>query len=188
MAGSSFPRVSQLKRGYHPHQVDEFMARAKREYAKADKDRGGKVAAFDDAAVRRVAFKLVRGGYDPHAVDRALDRLEAAFIHRERAQVIAEQGEKVWLEAVYSAARSLYPRMKRPHGRRFSGATGRGYHKGEVDQMIDKASRYFSGKGDLSVDEIRACAFSSAKGTDAYDEAVVDAYLDRLVGILLAVD
>ena len=40
---------------------------------------------MDSEGVRTIAFDVVRGGYQPDAVDSALDRLEAAFLQRRRS-------------------------------------------------------------------------------------------------------
>ena len=65
-------------------------------------------------------FDLTRGGYNTHEVDAALDRLEGAFIARQRAAFIAANGQQAWMNALAERARSLYGRLGRPDGERFA--------------------------------------------------------------------
>ncbi|MDD7465330.1 MAG: DivIVA domain-containing protein [Actinomycetaceae bacterium] len=143
---------------------------------------------IDAASVANVAFPMVRGGYLPAAVDAALDRLQTAFIHRQRAAVLAQSGENVWLDSTYELARKLYPRLRRSRRARFADAQGVGYSKAAVDRFLDRVSAYFAGKSELTVSDVRMVAFPSAKKNDAYNEAVVDVYLDELAKVLLAVE
>ena len=80
-----FPTVKGWGSGYDREEVEEFFDRARRAYEGGTDD-------LDGGDVRTVAFELDRGGYDPAAVDAALDRLEAAFVQRRRADHIAAHG------------------------------------------------------------------------------------------------
>ncbi len=181
MFQETFERASTLSWGYVPAEVDDFLTRAKQAYSDNLPD-------FDESTVRNAGFGRVRRGYRPDVVDAAMDRLEAAFIHRRRSQIIAEKDESSWLNAVYDEAKSLYPRLLRPAGERFSNAVSWGYRKDDVDTLMEKLTAYFDGKAPLSSVELRSVVFGQAKGAKAYDEAVVDVYLERAITVLVAVE
>lgn len=194
-----FKRVGVLRYGYHRKDVEKFFAKAKEVYAKdesvleselnqAVNAEENKAAHLDENSVRATGFRWVRNGYEPRSVDAALDRLELAFIQRRRAKVMNTAGEDAWLEATYEQASSLYPRMLRPLNARFVDADGVGYEKAAVDEFVNKIAAYFDGKEQLTSKEVRSITFPRAKGAKAYQEAVVDAYLDRAVSILVAVE
>ena len=139
--------------------------------------------------VRTVAFELARGGYDPSAVDAALDRLEGAFVQRHRADFIAERGQDAWMEHVAQRATTLYPRLVRPAGERFAPpARGRGYDSDAVDTVMDSLVNYFDAGRPLSAQKLRHVTFATARKSRAYAEGPVDAFLDRAVDVLLAVE
>jgi DivIVA domain-containing protein len=178
-----FPHVSRWLRGYDPDQVDEFFARARIAYE------GPVESAMRGADVRTVAFDLVRGGYATSAVDGALDRLEGAFVRRERAAFVGRQSQKEWMSAVAERATTLYPRLVRPRGERFAPPErGRGYLADDVDEVLDRLVAYFDRNGTLTSAELRGATFRPARGGRAYAEGPVDAYLDRAVEVLLAVE
>ena len=182
MASNGFRTLSRFSHGYAVDEVDEFLRRAKVAY------NGPLTDEFSEETVRNVAFTKARGGYDPAVIDEALDRLEAAFVQKRRATVVAESGENAWLNSTYKEAKSLYPRLLRPAGQRFRDAEGTGYAKAEVDDLLSRLSRYFDGKADLTSAELRSAVFAPAKGAAAYDESVVDVYLERAASVLLAVE
>ena len=176
-----FPRTSGTGTGYARDQVDEFFTRARAAYE------GGSGMTADD--VRRSAFDLVRGGYRPSAVDAALDRLENAFVQRERTAFMEEHGQEAWMAEVAHRATSLYPRLNRPPGLRFAPPRrGRGYAHEDVDAVLDRLVDYFDSGRPLSAMDLRTVTFASARGARAYAEGPVDAFLDRAVDILLAVE
>ena len=53
---------------------------------------------------------------------------------------------------------------------------------------MDRLARFFDDEENLRVDEVRNLAFRTAKGDAAYHEGTVDAYLSRVIEILLAVE
>lgn len=180
----TFPSVVFLHRGYEPEGVDEFFQRARRAY-----EGGVPAEQFSAEQVRRASFKLRHGGYDTDSVDAALNRLEAAFVQRDRANHVAVNGEAAWFKRVADRATTLYPRLLRPRGERFASPPGgrRGYKASEVDDLLDRLADFFDDKADLTAEQVRKAEFSAAKGEDAYREGPVDAYLGRAVEILLAV-
>ncbi|MDO4664989.1 MAG: cell division protein DivIVA [Actinomycetaceae bacterium] len=178
-----FPLTRGFKKGYNPAEVDDFFARARAAYE-------GGIAAekFSSPQVRNASFGLVRAGYETGLVDAALDRLEAAFVKRDRADHMAVNGQQAWLERVANRATTLYPRMTRPEGERFAHPKGLGYRVEDVDAFIEELAEYFDYGNDLVADDIRAVTFRAARNEKAYEEGVVDAYLARAIEILLAVE
>ncbi|MBS6274821.1 DivIVA domain-containing protein [Arcanobacterium urinimassiliense] len=197
----TFEKVGRFRFGYHVKDVDNFFSAAKIAYAAwkdadnpaddpadLNQDKAGENPVFDESNVRDAAFRWVRGGYRPDKVDAALDRLEGAFLQRKRARVMLDEGESAWLEKIYAQATTLYPRMLRPAGMRFRDASGKGYLKTDVDKLLDLIASYFDGKAQLKSEEVRKAVFRPARKNNAYDESVVDVYLDRVIHVLMAVE
>ena len=93
------PRSSHVDRqdfGYNARQVDDFLARA-REYFNNPEPDDVPITSHD---VRAMTFDPAKGGYDPRAVDAALDRLEDVFAQRERDALIRREGEQAWLTQI----------------------------------------------------------------------------------------
>ena len=144
---------------------------------------------FSAEQVRQATFTLKRRGYDIDVVDGAMNRLEAAFVQRDRAEHVAAMGEAAWYDRVADRATTLYPRLQRPRGERFAHPeSGRGYRMDEVDDLLDRLAAYFDDGEPLSADDVRQATFRPARGKKAYAEGPVDAFLGRAVDILLAVD
>ena len=177
-----FPRVGALQQGYRVEQVDRYFEIAHEIYD------AGELEEMDSEGVRTVAFDVVRGGYQPDAVDSALDRLEAAFLQRRRAEFVAAHGRQAWMDQVAELATSLYPRLLRPVGERFAPAPKVGYSKQDVDALMDRIAAYFDSDGAITSDEVRSATFGSAKRDRAYEETSVDRYLARVVEVLLSVE
>lgn len=181
-----FPKVSAVRLGYHPEQVETFFNRARTAYE--NPPQGDPALGAHD--VRRQAFDLKHGGYQTTAVDSALDRLEVAFVTRARDAFVRDRGQDAWMEQLAEHAQTLYPRLRRPAGERFAhpAGLGRGYRASEVDELLARMTAFFDRGAPLRAAEIRAAAFSTARGSRAYDEGTVDAFLARMVDILLGVD
>ena len=177
----TFKRVGPLSYGYETQAVDAFFDRFKKIYSSAQ-------IGTEQAAIREVAFKWVLRGYDGAEVDAALARLETALIHKRRKHVVESAGEQQWLTEVYDSARTLYPRMSRPRLERFAAASGRGYEKTAVDSVIDQLALYFDGKVQITASDLRNLRLPKARNSKAYSEAVVDAYLERAIAVLVAVE
>lgn len=176
-----FPRVGRWHRGYHPKQVEEFLERARLSYESDDQ-------SVTEESVRAAAFEMVVDGYQTATVDSALDRLEAAIAKRRRAAFVAANSEDAWMAAAVASATSLYPRLQRPAGERFADAKGQGYAKTDVDALCERLIDYFERGAAITAKQLRLATFGPARGRKAYDEAVVDSYLDRAVEVLLAVE
>ena len=177
-----FPKSALLRPGYRPEQVDRYFETAHEIYD------AGELDEMDSEGVRTVAFDVVLRGYQPQAVDAALDRLEAAFLQRRRAAFVAKKGRQAWMDQVTQLATTLYPRLLRPVGERFAPAPKVGYSKQDVDTLMDRIAAYFDSDGAITSDEVRSATFGSAKRDRAYEETSVDRYLARVVEVLLSVE
>lgn len=182
---TSFHRVGRLGQGYDVDQVDAFFARARVAYEQA-----GTHASLTSRDVRRVGFDLVRGGYDVGQVDAALDRLEDAFARREQEVLKERLGADAALERLTARARVLRGRLQRPDGERFDRGTGFGpaYDAADVDELCHRLLRYFDDGEPMSVDEVRRAVFRTRRGSRGYSEGQVDAFLDRVVEVMVAVE
>ncbi|MFT0763024.1 DivIVA domain-containing protein [Scrofimicrobium sp. R131] len=178
-----FPKAGLLRRGYDRETVDQFFAQARAAY-----EGGIPAEQFSASQVRQASFELRRGGYDTRSVDSALNRLEAAFTQRDKVDYISVNGEANWYAKVAESATTLYPRLLRPDGARFSHPPRgeKGYRTDEVDALMHRITLFFDQNQPLTVGDVRLALFHSAKGEKAYREDQVDAYLGRVVEIILA--
>jgi DivIVA domain-containing protein len=182
-----FERVGRREHGYNVRQVDQFLARA-REYYNANDPDSGQITSRD---VRAMTFEPARGGYDPRAVDSALDRLEDVFAQRERDALIVAEGEQAWLAQIGRVSAVLRARLHREPGDRFRRPAKRNapsYNVQDVDALCSELLAYFENDQPLSVDIVRRSVFREAKGPDGYEETQVDAFLDRVVELMAAID
>ncbi len=179
-----FTTAKGLSKGYDQEQVAKFFAEARKAYERQDT-----LESFSSEQIRTSAFDLVRGGYDVPSVDAALNRLEAAFIQRDRSAFVAQNGETAWFDKVADEATTLYPRLLRPAGERFRHPEGRqqGYSVQEVDALLDHMAAFFDDKKSLTEGQLRSVTFRAARGTSAYDEAQVDAFIGRAIQVLVSV-
>lgn len=179
-----FRKVGRLRTGYEPAEVDTFFEHARRVY---EGDTSEPLTARD---VRQTVFELVRGGYATGPVDAAMDRLERAFVARQRAEYVNAHGQQAWLDHLAAQARTLYGRLTRPDGERFAPPRRgqQGYAVDEVDALCGRLVEYFDEGRSLTSDEVRNATFSAARGRRAYAEAPVDAFLGRAVEVLLGVE
>lgn len=210
---SPFPFAPRGEKGYEPAEVDAFLRQARAAFeapvdvpAEAPAEVSGDVSAdeqveapteapaevpvetpIDAAAVRLVSFTLVRRGYVIGAVDAALGRIEDAFAAREREMVVAEVGSAEWVESARTTAQEVLDRLVKTPGTRFrrAGLLRFGYRIDEVDIVADKLVGFFERGETITVEQVRAAAFRMQRR--GYDEAQVDALLDAVVEVMLAV-
>ena len=202
---SPFPFAPRGEKGYDPASVDDFLRQARAAFetpsepvapaAEADAgsaagdaaDAPSTAAAIDAAAVRGVSFALVRRGYAIGAVDAALGRIEDAFAAREREVRIAAIGSNEWVELARATAQEVLERLSRAPGTRFrkAGFLRFGYRIDEVDIVADKLVAYFERGEAVTVEQVRAAAFRMQRR--GYDETQVDAVLDAVVEVMLAI-
>jgi len=178
---AAFPITRGRTKGYETRAVDAFLNRARLSF-----EAGGEVVTA--AEVRQVAFPLVRRGYVIAAVDTALTRIEDAFAARERDSAVARPGgARVWVGGARESAQVVLDRLSRPKGSKFArvGALRYGYRIDEVDLVAEKLGRYLAEGDPVTVDQVRNVAFRMQRG--GYREAQVDAVLDAVIEVMLAV-
>jgi DivIVA domain-containing protein len=184
---ASFERVQRNEYGYNAKQVDQFLQRARVSLETPT----AAVHVITSADVRAVAFDPVKGGYAAAVVDAALDRLEDAFARRERDELVAAKGEDAWLREIGSLSGILRGRLHRPDGERFrrpAKGKARSYNTVDVDNLCHDLIGYLEEDRPLSVDNVRRAVFRPAVGKDGYEENQVDAFLDRVVELMAAID
>jgi DivIVA domain-containing protein len=184
---ASFERVQRSEYGYNAKQVDQFLQRARVSLETP----GSASHPVKSSDVRGVSFDPVKGGYSAAVVDAALDRLEDAFARRERDELIAERGEEAWLREIGNLSGILRGRLHRPDGERFrrpAKKKARSYNTADVDRLCRELVAYLEQDKPLSVDNVRRAVFRPAVGKDGYEEAQVDAFLDRVVELMAAID
>ncbi|CAH0227281.1 hypothetical protein SRABI83_02531 [Arthrobacter sp. Bi83] len=184
---ASFERVARTVYGYNAKQVDQFLQRARVSLETPETA----VHPIRSADVRAVSFDPVKGGYAATNVDAALDRLEDAFARRERDELIAEQGEEAWLRQIGQLSGTLRGRLHRPDGERFrrpAKKKARSYSTKDVDRLCMDLIGYLEEDKPLSVDNVRRAVFRPAVGQAGYEETQVDAFLDRVVELMAAID
>lgn len=175
-----FPVVSGRDKGYDPERVDAFLDRARAAFESSDAD----LRALD---IRETAFPLVKRGYQVSAVDAALGRIEDAFAAREREHALSKAGARAWVSSSRRLAQEVLDRLSRPPRQRFRrvGLLTYGYRIDEVDVVADRVARYLESGEPLSPEQVRTVAFRMQRG--GYDEMQVDAVLDAVVEVMLAV-
>lgn len=183
MSSNTFPKSRRGTKGYDPAQVEDFLDDAKRAYSAPV----GTPAVLTSKQIRNTAFGLRTGGYSTEHVDAALERLEEAFAERERAAAVSVVGENQWYGTVRGAAQEVLDRTARPPKHKFKrvSAFTRGYHPGDVDDFCERLIDYFQNGLPLGPDEVRKATFRVVRG--GYQEQQVDAVLDAVVEIMLAV-
>jgi DivIVA domain-containing protein len=184
---ASFERVQRTEYGYNAKQVDQFLQRARVSLETPQ----AATEPVNSSDVRAVSFDPVKGGYSAAVVDAALDRLEDAFARRERDELIAAQGEEAWLREIGNLSGILRGRLHRPDGDRFrrpGKKKGRSYNTDDVDRLCHELIAYLEQDKPLSVDSVRRAVFRPAVGQEGYEESQVDAFLDRVVELMAAID
>lgn len=176
-----FPDSPKGTPGYVKDEVTEFLERAKRVYE-------GSEEGVTSSDIRQKVFTLApSGGFDTHAVDQALWRLEEAFAKRERGGATEELGEAGFYKSIRHQAQEILDRVARPAKEKFRRASPiqPGYHVADVDQFCERLVSYFQGNEALSVATVRNQKFRTQWG--GYDEIQVDRVLDETVSVILAV-
>ena len=184
---ASFERVQRSEYGYNARQVDQFLQRARVSLETPE----AATEPVNSSDVRAVSFDPVKGGYSAAVVDAALDRLEDAFARRERDELIAARGEEAWLREIGNLSGILRGRLHRPDGERFrrpSKKKARSYNTQDVDRLCHELVAYLEQDKPLSVDSVRRAVFRPAVGQEGYEESQVDAFLDRVVELMAAID
>jgi len=178
----TFPRANKLGKGYDVDQVEAFLTRARSAY-----EDGGRGPAMTSWHVRTVGFDLVRGGYEVEAVDAALDRIEDAFARREKQRGEERAGSVGWQNQLRTQEQSLRAQLARPDGQRFPRGSGLEltYDIEQVDELCERVEAAFASGRPMAPDAVRLAVFKSRRGSRGYREAAVDAFLDRVVELLV---
>ena len=122
-------------------------------------------------------------------LNQKLDRLEDALAVLERDQMVADEGEEGLISQLTESAKVLQGRLERPEGERFSrGLRGweRTYDIEQVDALCDQLWEYFNEGSQMSVDDVRRSVFKPRRGNLGYREPEVDAFLDRVVSVMVS--
>jgi len=174
-------RTGRLRRGYRHDEVDAFLAHAARALAGP---------SLTSAQVRSVGFSSAFGGYDVGATDAVLARVEDLLAGRERAQALAAPDRRRWAERAAGLSAAVHGRLGEPAGERFPRGHGlrRGYRPADVDELCDLLHRHLTGGQRLRAADVRQALFRPARGRRGYREAPVDAFLDRVVELMVAFD
>lgn len=178
---SPFPRATGRTKGYSSAAVDDFLARARTAF------HGDSDTELDAGSIRTAAFPLVTRGYQVAAVDAALSRIEDAFAAREREHALSHAGARAWVGESRKLGQEILDRLTRPRRGRFTRTSvlRYGYRIDEVDMVVDRIARFLETGEGVSVEQIRTVAFRMQRG--GYNEAQVDAVLDAVVEVMLAV-
>lgn len=183
-----FALAGRYTRGYRPEQVDRFFEHAQATYE-------GRMAAdaptLTSQQVRTVAFDLAPGGYDIHQVDTALDRLQDELAVLERDRVRSLHGDQAMVQELLRQAQALRERLNKPGGQRFDRGESLAelaYSPRDVDDLCDQVLGYLDGHRSMSVDQVRQAIFRMRRGKMGYRESQVDAFLDRVVEVMVKAD
>ncbi|PRY18583.1 DivIVA domain-containing protein [Kineococcus rhizosphaerae] len=171
-------RARGLRRGYRVGDVDLFFDHLARAVP------AGKVAS---AQVRAVGFGSQLGGYDVEDTDALLAEVEDALARRERDHALAQDDQRHYAERRAALAAAVSGRLSERRGERFPRARGlrRGYSPRDVDALCALLADHFGGRVALSADDVRGALFRPRRGARGYREAPVDAFLDRVVELMV---
>ncbi|GAA2523173.1 DivIVA domain-containing protein [Rarobacter incanus] len=177
---TAFKKVRLFAYGYDPEEVDDFFDLARATY----EGQPGAELSVDE--IQRASFDLVHRGYQCPAVDAALDRLAAAMVAKDRAEIAATRGQAEWNAQLAAQATTLYGRLTRPRGERFKpGSGGYSYDTAQVDDVLDRLTAFFDNGVPLTARDIQQAVFRRRRGKKGYDEASVDAFMRRAARVLL---
>lgn len=186
--GRTFTRVDHERWGYDPAEVDDFLERVDAVLRTTARDLET-APGVGSRQVRERVFDRTQGGYDPAPVDARLDELEDELADREREAFIAEHGPERWDEHLELLGQTLLGRLNRPRGERFRKPSQRkqlGYSVADVDVLCDRITEHFRSDEALDPTLVRKAVFRQAQGHRCYEEQQVDAFLDRVVELILA--
>ncbi|GAB3459375.1 DivIVA domain-containing protein [Kineococcus endophyticus] len=172
-------RAAALRRGYKVADVDLFLDHL------ATALPAGRVAS---AQVRAVGFGSQLGGYDVGDTDARLAEVEDALAQRERSHALAQDDQRSWTDRRSALGQAVAGRLKERRGERFPRARGlrRGYHPRDVDDLCELLVQHFRGSRTLTADDVRDALFRPRRGARGYREAPVDAFLDRVVELMVS--
>lgn len=156
---ANFPRVS---RGYHPDQVDAFVARIEGTLGRSPLY-AQPVTAQEVAGVR---FSVVWRGYAMKPVDDALDK----YLKELEAHAGPRRIRSADTDRLIGLVRNVMFATTRMQV---------GYDEGQVDQFLDQTIVALR-ENKARPSEVRAAQFSTTRMRPGYRQPEVDAFLDRL--------
>ena len=130
----------------------------------------------------------MRHGYAIPSVDAALGRIEDAFAARERQAVVTRSGARAWVGQTREDRRrpcsigSPAPRASASTG---SASCATATASTRSISWPTRSPRYLETGDAVTVEQVRSVAFRMQRG--GYREAQVDAVLDAVVDVMLAV-
>ena len=175
---STFPTVGKKKLGYDKAEVDAFISLARDQYARPDS------RVINWKTLVSTGFQLVKDGYDPIAVDKAIEKLEDTFAERDVKSPTFQFPVVNKSEELIKLRNLLASRITRPKRKKFErvGVLGLGYSLRGVDAVIAQVGEYLEDQVSLDLAELRGLKFKVVRG--GYVESQVDAYIDRLVELM----
>ena len=178
---AAFPEARGREKGYEKRAVDAFLARARDAF-----EVGGE--PLTAAEVRQVVVPA-RAARLRHRLGGCRARPHRGRVRRARARRgrCRQSGARAWVGQTRETAQAVLDRLARPKRQRFDrvSALRYGYRIDEVDLVADKIARYLETGDSVTVEQVRAVAFRMQRG--GYREAQVDAVLDAVVDVMLAV-
>lgn len=165
----TFAKVSKTENGYRVSEVDAFLEQARAQYSNPSSH------ILNWRELTRKTFSVEKGGYQTHAVDVAIDKLQDTFAERELRFSGNPQADLRIL---------LLGRINRATGKQFDrvGRFELGYSRKAVERFLKQVHEVLEGGKTLELAEVRKVKFKAQRG--GYIEAQVDAFIDRTVEFL----
>jgi DivIVA domain-containing protein len=181
------------KWGYKVSQVDDFLVQARDLYEQPE-------PRLTQEEIQLQSFDLERNGYIIGQVDATLIRLEKAVVDKRTEWDLQHQGHDVWNQQTRTFALTLQQRAELQPKSRFKLGEKRtaSYDRKQVDSLVDQAWSHISkelglstsqrgdvkGADEVSAAQVSNVIFTQRRGKRGYDEASVDAYLNRIIQVL----
>lgn len=172
-----FAKTNKKSLGYNTAEVDDLVAKARAFFA-------AQSALSDPNFIRNAQFGLEKGGYEIASVDAALDRLDEAFGLQQARNLVSQSGLFDSRQQQIELKDVLLARANRPQAKTFAstGLFGKGYSKKQVDLLLANFATHLDGGTKMTIPQLREARFKYVSG--GYNEAQVDAYLDRAIDYL----
>ncbi|WP_345711994.1 DivIVA domain-containing protein, partial [Kineococcus glutinatus] len=129
-------------------------------------------------------------GYDTAATDAVLEEVEDALAAMEAERLRAPEHRQRRSERLGALSATVRGRLAAPGGQRFPRGRRleRTYHPGDVDALCRIVFEHLAGRRSLRPADVRAALFRPRRGRRGYREVPVDAYFDRVVELLAALE
>ncbi|MFI6480186.1 DivIVA domain-containing protein [Nonomuraea sp. NPDC050663] len=175
-----FPRVTGLRSGYDPLEVDTLIARIEATLGRGPQE----LRPVTADEVRRATFAVRRRGYKEMAVDFALEAFVVALETKQRAPVrlaFTEPTEHLRREQWFEEQAARVERVAFRPGR-----MGGGYSEDSVDAFLDRIVATLRGTTDqpLRPEELREASFPTVMVRPGYLIQDVDAFLAEIGEVL----